>query len=205
MPTPAGHSLAGLAVHLVAGTRPVSRPALVAACLVVLANLPDIDFVPGYLIGQPREFHWGPTHSLFAAILAGLGFGLLAGRWLGGFRTAFLLATAAYGSHIILDLLLGPAVGSRGLQVLWPLSGTTYMAPWSVFHMFPASVEQIGPIRTLFSRGILPLIVREAAVMIPVCLAAWVFGWRGWRPTQTRHTLPDATIARRDQHPLESS
>lgn len=143
--------------------------------LVALANLPDIDFLPGYLAGEPRAYHWGPTHSLAAAVVAGLVTGLVARRLTGKFLPMALLGGAAYASHVIMDMLLGPGALYRGmgLQVLWPFSTAVHMAPWSVFRMFPASIDEIGPLRALFSQSVLPLMIREAAIMTPVCLAAW--------------------------------
>ena len=179
MPTPVGHSLAGLAVHLTSPRERGRERLVLAAFLIGLANLPDIDLVPGYFIGEPRAFHWGATHSLFAALCAGLVSGSLA-RWLDRpFAPFFALATAAYGSHIVLDLLLGPGAPSIGLQVLWPFSTERFMAPWSVFRMLPGSIEQLGPLGALFSRGALPLIRRELMILVPVCLAFWAFGRYG--------------------------
>ncbi len=181
MPTPIGHSLAGVAIRLVA-PKPLVRANWPLALLVVgLANLPDIDFLPGYLRGgDPRAYHWGPTHSITAALLVGAVVGTIA-RWrTGRFVPAFTLATAAYGSHVLLDLLLGPAAGfDIGIQVFWPFSPERFMLPWHVFLMFPAEIAQIGPINALFSRGILPVITRELLILIPLVLATAAL--RLWR------------------------
>jgi hypothetical protein len=40
--------------------------------------------------------------------------------------------------------------------------------------MLPGSIERLGPLGALFSRGALPLIRRELMVLVPVCLAFWV-------------------------------
>ncbi|HEX6309682.1 MAG TPA: metal-dependent hydrolase [Longimicrobiales bacterium] len=175
MPTPVGHSLAGLAVHLASPGQPVRSRAVQALALVVLANLADVDFIPGYVVGEPRAYHWGPTHSLAAALLAGGIAGWIARRFTGRFLPMALLGTVAYGSHVVMDLLLGPGTRylSMGLQVWWPFSTAPHMAPWSVFRMFPASIHELGPVGALFSRSVLPLIAREVAILIPVCAAAW--------------------------------
>lgn len=181
MPTPIGHSLAGLAAFLAAGRRAGARNSFRALGLVSLANLPDIDFLPGYIFGTPRAYHWGPTHSITAAITVGCVVG--AGARLGGtrFAPAFLLAIVAYGSHILMDLLLGlHAHPSVGLQVLWPFSPEKFMLPWSVFVAAPKVVGR-GPVGLLFSPEALPLYVREIAVMTPVVLASWLVGRRARR------------------------
>jgi membrane-bound metal-dependent hydrolase YbcI (DUF457 family) len=178
LPTPLGHSLAGLAVHLAGGERSGRRRWLAAAALVALANMPDFDLLPGYLIGEPRAFHWGPAHSIAAALIAGICAGLVA-RALGArFLTFFALGAAAYASHLVLDLLLGPGAISDGLQLFWPVSTERFTAPFAVFLMMPASPNHTGPVGTLFSMAVLPLMARELAILAPVCLAAWLLRQR---------------------------
>jgi inner membrane protein len=193
MPTPIGHSLAGLAVYIAAPSRHPENGARderrrrgwwLAAFLVVIANLPDVDFIPGYLVGEPRAFHWGATHSLMAALVAATVAGVVAQRLGQSFRLFFALTATAYASHIAMDLLLGPGAHSVGLQVLWPFSLERFMAPWQVFLMFPSSIHETGPIGALFSRGVLPLIQRELLVFGPVCAAAWL-ATRGRRVRET--------------------
>ena len=174
MPTPLGHSLAGLAVHLGRGDTASPRRFAYALGLVALANLPDIDFLPGYLGGNPRAYHWGPTHSLTATLLVGIVVGIAA--WKAGERAGhgFLLASLAYGSHILLDMLIGQnEVVSGGLQLFWPFSDSRHMLPWSVFLSAPPGLE---PLATLFSPAVLPLFARETLVLAPAALAAWVSG-----------------------------
>ncbi|HEX6135382.1 MAG TPA: metal-dependent hydrolase [Longimicrobiales bacterium] len=195
MPTPVGHSLAALAIHLTTPNRPLRQQWVPALILVVLANLPDIDFLPGYLAGEPRLYHWGPTHSFAAALIAGLLAGLVARRLTGRFLPMALLGGAAYASHVCLDLLLGPGVllRSMGLQVFWPFSTEPHMAPWSVFRAFPSSIDELGPIRALFTSGVLPLMAREVTILLPVCLVAWI-GRRLYR-RDAAPEAPDRTSA----------
>jgi membrane-bound metal-dependent hydrolase YbcI (DUF457 family) len=177
MPTPVAHSLAGLAVHFISPALRGRQRWLAGMVVVALANLPDIDFIPGYLVGEPRAYHWGPTHSLLAALMAGVMAGTIARRHKQRFTPWFAVAATAYASHVLLDLLLGPgAPQSVGLQVLWPFSAERFMAPVSLFRMFPASIQQVGPVAALFSRSVLPLIRHELLVMVPVCLMFWTLG-----------------------------
>ena len=63
MPSPIAHSLAGVALYQV---RPERRHQLaLLALLVVAANLPDLDFIPGMIMGNADRYHHGPSHSLF--------------------------------------------------------------------------------------------------------------------------------------------
>jgi membrane-bound metal-dependent hydrolase YbcI (DUF457 family) len=171
MPTPLGHSLAGLAVYLAArDTRP-ARQKLHAFGLVALANLPDIDFIPGYILGTPRAYHWGPTHSVTAALIVGCAAAAVA-RWTGTrFAPAFAVATLAYGSHIVLDMLLGTYSNapSVGLQAFWPFTTERFMLPWAVFLSAPRDPIS-GPLGVLFSPAAVPLLARELLILGPVAL-----------------------------------
>ena len=142
----------------------------------MLANLPDIDFLAGYIIGNPGAYHWGATHSLMGAVLAGGFFGLLIGSFSGGYAGAIALTTGAYASHIVLDMLLGhgqvdPTIG---LQLFWPFSQARFMLPWSVFKLAPPSIAT-APLGTLFSPEIIPVIARELLVILPAAVASWAF------------------------------
>jgi membrane-bound metal-dependent hydrolase YbcI (DUF457 family) len=178
MPTPIGHSLAGLAIHFVARRFNPGIGWRVALLVVLLANLPDIDFLPGYLMGDPRGYHWGPTHSLFAAMMVGLAVGVMTrGNGITS-RSFALLAATAYASHLLLDLSLGPGAPSLGLQIFWPFSETRRMLPWAIFRMAPDSIETVGPVGTLFSLEILPVVVREIMLLAPLLGAMWIFSRR---------------------------
>ena len=69
MPSPIGHSLTG---WLTAAWRDGSfKPVHPGRFLlyVVVANGPDLDFIPGLLTGAPNLYHHGRSHSLGAGIL----------------------------------------------------------------------------------------------------------------------------------------
>lgn len=76
MPSPVAHSLAGLAVAHFAFRRFPSREprgrVIWIGAFVFAANAADMDFLPGFLIGNPNLFHHGPTHALIAAVVFGL-------------------------------------------------------------------------------------------------------------------------------------
>ena len=170
MPTPIGHSLAGLTIQLASGKRPARHQLTSALLVLIVASLPDIDFIPGYLSSEPRAYHWGPTHSLFAAVVVGCAFGCFARYQRRSFTPVFLLMTAVYASHLLLDCLLGPGAPSLGLQLFWPFNSDRWMMPWAVFRMAPKTIESIGPVGALFTREILPVVSREILVLGPALL-----------------------------------
>jgi hypothetical protein len=106
------------------------RPGLLAAG-VLLANGPDLDFVPGILLGHPGAFHRGVTHTVLAvaviAVVAALAVRAAAPRraWVAAGAWAGLV----YGSHLLLDFFTVDAVAPYGARFLWPFSDAFYLSP----------------------------------------------------------------------------
>ncbi len=69
MCTPVGHSLAALGIFYLAGRRPSRDEIRRLGWFIVLANLPDFDFIPGILIGDPGRFHHTYSHSIGFVLL----------------------------------------------------------------------------------------------------------------------------------------
>lgn len=139
MPSTVGHALCGVSCLLAANTaKPASIPLFPrnALLFMVLANLPDIDFLIGYAVaGDPHAYHQGPTHSLLFALVAGVIAGFAwrgrLGRW-----PAAAVFSATILSHDVIDMLAGPAPGfnrSAGLALLWPFDSRTISAPVTIF------------------------------------------------------------------------
>jgi inner membrane protein len=98
----------------------------IAGLIVFAALLPDVDFLIGFLMGEPNRFHGGPTHSLGAAVVAGFVLGVLAGRR--RFRVG-LLCFLAYASHVILDSLTRDGRPPLGVPMFWPLTDHYFNFP----------------------------------------------------------------------------
>jgi membrane-bound metal-dependent hydrolase YbcI (DUF457 family) len=127
------HATAGyLAYEALRPTGP-HRPALLAGALV-MANAPDLDFLPGLLAGAPVAYHRGVTHTLGALVVVSLTAWAVArllrsgSAWWWG-----LAAGAAYGSHLLVDCLTVDAIPPYGIQLLWPLTDAWLHAPFSLF------------------------------------------------------------------------
>jgi len=141
---------------------------------VVLANAPDLDFVPGLLVGRPDAFHRGVTHTLGAAVLVTVAAWAIA-RWRGGGGTGpregagapapprpgwwAALAAAAYGSHLLVDWVTVDAVPPVGIQMLWPLTASWLHAPFNL--LGEVIIDRSG--RGAFVRSLLT----------PTALLAW--------------------------------
>jgi membrane-bound metal-dependent hydrolase YbcI (DUF457 family) len=192
VPTPVGHTLAGIAIALNVERPPFWKTTSLFAVVLLAANLPDFDFIPGYLMGDAARFHWGPSHSIAATILAGLAAGLVCWKWRGPFLRPALIISAAWASHILLDLLLGPVKGAPfGLELFWPFSHRRVMLPWSVFLLYPGDQIHENPFSALLHPRVWPLVARELMVLGPFVLAAWLIKIARVRriiPSSQRHT-----------------
>ena len=160
MPSPVGHALGGLAVGLLASSRPGWR--LLAVCAVVAA-LPDADFL------LPMQ-HRGPSHSVGAAAAAGvlafIGLKLASHKhdasWLA------LIMAAAYGTHVLFDWLGADSSEPRGLMALWPFSSAFYISDLNVFD----SVDRRYGLDGFWKKNAIAGL-RELLILVPLVVAAW--------------------------------
>lgn len=205
MPSPLGHSLAGL---LLARSTPVviDRSAVLsrwasatidylgpggvtAIALMTAANAPDLDFIPGLIVGTPDLFHRGLSHTLAAAGMFGVLAGLVAR--LAGLRRpggVGLLLALAYATHLPLDMTASDATLGNGVKLFWPVSDERFVLPFRMFLDInrDASVGAFLP-SLLSSHNALAMLV-ELVVLGP--LVAFTGAWRPGRGCAT----PNVTV-----------
>jgi len=71
---------------------------------LVSANLPDIDFIPGLILGDPFRYHRASAHSVgFALLVSALLYGVLKSMGRKTAVPAFFVCLAGVMSHLILD------------------------------------------------------------------------------------------------------
>lgn len=143
MPSPVGHSLIGLALGVAAylprgpwsawraRVRGAAGPLLAG---VILANAPDLDYLPGVLRGDLNAYHHGYTHSLGWILLAGGGAWLV---WKGrrpriGWREA-VFVFAALASHLVADWLTDDGRPPYGIMAWWPWAPDYTISPVTPF------------------------------------------------------------------------
>lgn len=132
MASPIAHSFAGfwtflflaaaLKTHLAAQWRQW-LPRL--GVLVLLANLPDLDFLLDCFGPNATDLHHTFTHSLTFAVLISLALSC-AWRIVPGFWQSTLLYFTACGSHLLIDFFTGRKIGwthsGFGMPLFWPWS-----------------------------------------------------------------------------------
>jgi inner membrane protein len=171
MATPYGHTLAGLSLlnfWYPQADFSKQRAGLVYGLVVLGASLPDLDFIPGLILGQGGRFHHGYTHSLGLAIVVSLVAGGLI-KWVrpgltfikaGGFFCCLVL------SHLFLDFL---TEAPKGFPLFWPFTENNF---WSTIPIFPR-VERNWGNPDLWNQGLYCLLV-ESFLLLPL----WVSSWR---------------------------
>ncbi len=165
MPTPVGHAIGGLAAAFLtnaAARRPrLTVPVLIAAAAVAVA--PDFDI----LAGSHRTY----THSLGAVAIVGLAAWLILRRHHTDATALAAAIAAAYGSHLVFDLMGKDTRSPAGLTVLWPFSSSYYMTGWDVFKEVSRRYWLPGE----FIFGNLSAVAWEIAVLVPLLVLAWIY------------------------------
>jgi membrane-bound metal-dependent hydrolase YbcI (DUF457 family) len=167
MPSPIGHSLAGLIVHA-ASARDASelRAPRRIAIVVGAALAADVDLTFRFFDG--RNHHNNETHSLGAALLAAVVV-LTVARLAGWTRplSLALAAGAAWGTHVLLDYLNLDTNPPIGILALWPWSDDYYKWPWPLFLDIGRTIEW-ETVRKNAVAG-----AWEAATLGPLAWLAW--------------------------------
>ncbi len=134
MALPIAHATAGYLVQRLGRRRAPGVDWPLALAFMAIGNLPDVDFVVGFLLGRPGTFHRGISHTVVAAIVFGIVGGTLLRWWRGGrWWPVVLLCAAAYGSHLLVDAFTIDQRGPAGAQFFWPFSDAYYISPVTLF------------------------------------------------------------------------
>ena len=173
MPSPLGHGILGTAIYL-AGTNAESRSRALFVIILFASVLPDLDFLPGFMIGDPLAFHHGASHSFAFAVLFGAMAYLLTLKVRK--EMAFcvgVLVGLAFASHVVLDMLSVGAGGARGVPILWPLSDQRYGIKLNILGHFHHEGFRRG-IWSVIQWDNVPALLREMVVIgIPVLVMVW--------------------------------
>ena len=162
MASPIAHNFAGFWSFLVLASQLKARlisqwrqylPQL--ALLILLANLPDLDFLIGLgTEANANALHRGFTHSLAAAVFVALAVSCV-WRIAASFWRSAILCFSAYSSHLLIDLCTGTKLGwnaaASGIPLFWPLS-KTYSSPFIlVFGVRHENLQQLFSIENMWS------------------------------------------------------
>jgi membrane-bound metal-dependent hydrolase YbcI (DUF457 family) len=138
--------------------------------VLLSASAPDLDFLPGILLGNESLFHRGAGHSLAGSFLYGLSVLVPALILTRSWRKALQAAALGAGlflSHLLLDLVGRDPSPPHGIQVFWPFSDVYLVSPW---HLFP-HLERHPFDWSVIPRAI-PVVAAEVVLLVPLLLAA---------------------------------
>jgi len=177
MPSPVGHSLMGYIIFR-ATKRPVEGHRWPPIVLYLFsANTPDLDFIPGFLVGDPHRYHHGISHSIGFAVLFALTFSFsLFLRKPDSFKRNFVIFFSLYFSHIVLDYFSIDTSLPYGVPFFWPLSNTYYIAPFAFLPDIRRALSSSEFIPSLFSLHNLWAASVEFLLLFPMLLLVRV--WR---------------------------
>lgn len=174
MATPVGHMIAGMAVSL-------KRPGLIPPLrwkavlgVFILANLPDIDFLFGAVVGDPNRYHHLWTHSFVFAVLVALVIGIITQlRRKNGLKTG-LWAAAILGTHLALDYISKDTRIPFGMPLFWPFSDQQYLSPVIVLSDVHKSSGNGAFLASLFCWHNVMTILIEVVVLSPLLVVIFL-------------------------------
>lgn len=181
MPSPVGHTLAGICGFYLVYPH-IPKPQKIAALLtaIFVANSPDLDILAGLILYQnPGILHRQATHSIFVAIFLGC---LIAGivhllkiknaSWIG------LWFAGLYASHVLLDLLVDDDGFPYGLQALWPFSQDYLISPLIIFNGFDYGKPGLTMLQAMMTWNNLIGVLKEFVLLTPIVWLAWRFAMK---------------------------
>jgi inner membrane protein len=197
MPSPVGHSLTGYLIYRATGRGAADERWWTFAVYLVAANAPDLDFIPGLLMGNPGRYHHGPSHSLGFAILFGLALSLtMAFFKLGSGKRNFIIFFALYFSHVLLDYLSTDTSFPYGVPLFWPLSNDFYIAPFAFLPDIKRPISSgLEFIIGVFSLRNFWAAIMESLLLVPLILLIsvrrrWVISPTAIRKTARQEKFP---------------
>ena len=144
MPSPVGHTLLGLAFANLPLKQRLYQSAVWISFVIFAANAPDLDFLPGWVLGDINRFHHGISHSIGMAVIFAVLSALLAKLFTNQLRLVFCVGLIVFLSHLLGDYLGVDVVEPYGAPFLWPLSQEYFLSPYQIFN--PIEHGSVGEI-----------------------------------------------------------
>lgn len=174
MPSPVLHTLPAVLIGTsFAGASSRRDRAILIGSAIIAANVPDLDFVPGILIGDPGKYHHGASHSLLAAVAVGMAGMLLAriARYPHVARLGVVICLA-YVSHLLLDAMAPLDDAGRGVPFFWPLMNHYFVSPIRVFMGIGLGPSRGGLLESLLTPHNFMALGLEVAVVVAATVVA---------------------------------
>lgn len=175
MSTPIGHTLIGLTLFKLTPSADTNNKLLSFLLVAFAANAPDLDFIPGILVGDFNRYHQQYSHSLlFTVGFALLVFLLFFDRRVQRLQLG-LVAGALYASHLLIDLITHDGAEPVGLPLLWPFSSHLFHSPYTLFGGIlhgQAGDDFMTALQDIIAWSNIKVIAIEIVVTLPCLLIA---------------------------------
>ena len=173
MASPVGHSLCGISLYLLLKQRgnldSIKKDWRVILLFVILANIPDIDFLIGMIFfGHANAIHGTITHSILFALVGSVVVALIYRSksheaFLGILYASMILIV----SHDLIDVFSAKKIGfytsGEGAALFYPFIGHKIHSPLALFYgIGHKDFAQLTSIRNLWT------IVFEILIFIPI-------------------------------------
>lgn len=170
MPSPIGHTLFGALLYET-DRKEKTIHWKKFGLFVLLANLPDMHYVPAVILGKVNRFHHSGFHSITMWLATTLGLYAVL-RAMKRERALYWAGwcLALYGTHLLLDYFCMNNYPSNGLQLFCPFSDQNFTAP---FHFF-ADLRK-GSFTEVFGADNMEKVLKETAVISVPLFALSVF------------------------------
>jgi membrane-bound metal-dependent hydrolase YbcI (DUF457 family) len=133
--------------------------------LIVLSNLPDIDFLFGWMKGDPNFYHQEGTHSLAFIMSVGLLAGLAVQVWGRKGWRAGSLGFWILGVHLLCDVFGSDSRPPIGIPLFWPFSELRVHSPVSLFGSVTKASDSHDFFPSLFCRHNGLVVLREIGIV----------------------------------------
>ena len=172
MPTPVGHFLAGAIIWTALRQR---ANIVLFVAILFFALLPDVDFIFGFVVGDPNRYHHQFTHSLLFVIVMGVIGGLIYAKWR---QQNVLVSSAIFAiagtSHVILDILAVDKREPFGCPLWWPFLKDFVISPVLLFSDVSRVSDSAMFFASLFNVHNLKTVLIELVVLMPLLfLVIW--------------------------------
>lgn len=168
MPTPIGHSLISLIFFKKFKHQLYKLSWYDIFVFILLGNIADIDFLPGYLIGFPSKFHHTFTHSIVFSLFIGSAFGFI--YYLFNKKSLIkvsLIFCLVCFSHVLADFFGVDTSFPFGVQMFWPIWDGYIISPVPIFLDITRSSNSSDFFSSIFNYHNLKAVVVEIVICLP--------------------------------------
>jgi len=169
--TPIGHTLAGATLIINQSVFTKIKPIFGILILIVVANLPDIDYLFGFFKGNPNLYHHGWTHSfVFVLVMGFVVYGICYFFIRDSALAVGLIVAGILFTHLILDYFTLDTSPPFGLQLFWPFSTSYFISSATLFGDVHKSATSVTFIQSLFVWHNLKTVLLEIVILVPVLI-----------------------------------